>query len=81
MTNDEDWTAAVADKIIDQTRRAADRLRNCSVQQLGLAPRSPVPGPAHIASDSSRPAADNPAPQQLRTFGFGIATRPIGRPQ
>jgi hypothetical protein len=58
MGYDEDWTAAVADRIIRESRLAADRLRAQEVQPIGLVPRSHAPMPGHLAWDTYGPAAD-----------------------
>ncbi len=58
MSGDDDWTAAVADKMIRQTRLAADRLVNSGVRPVGLAPGSHRPAPAYVIGDVLSPAAD-----------------------
>jgi hypothetical protein len=61
MTSDDDWTAAAADRMIRQTRLAADRLRNSGIRPLGLAPGSYPPMPARVRGETYGPAADRRA--------------------
>jgi len=58
MSQDDDWTAAAADRMIRETRLAADRLRSSGVQPLGLVPGTYPPMPAHVFFDSYGPASD-----------------------
>jgi hypothetical protein len=58
MVAGEDWTAAVADRMIRQSRLAADRLRASGVQPIGLVPQPHAPMPGHLAWDGYGPAAD-----------------------
>jgi hypothetical protein len=63
MPAGDDWTAAVADRMIRETILARERLRQSGVQPVGLVSGSGYPMPGQIAEQTFGPAAD------LRTGG------------